>query len=118
LMVSLDLKLSLIGFAAMPPIALLVVFVRRRARDAFRLIRGETARMNANMNEQVNGVALIQAYGRQKAMLSEFDDINASYREANIRSVKYDAIQDAAIDALSSVSMAAIVIALGYHSAT
>ncbi len=118
LMVSLDLKLSLIGFAAMPPIALLVVFVRRRARDAFRTIRGETARMNANMNEQVSGVALIQAYGRQQAKLQEFDSINGSYRDANIRSVKYDAIQDAAIDALSSVSLAAIVIALGYHSAS
>jgi ATP-binding cassette, subfamily B, multidrug efflux pump len=118
MMVSLDFKLSLIGFLAMPPIALLVFMVRRRARDAFRSIRGETARMNANMNEQVNGVALIQAYGRQRAMLGEFDAINSSYRDANIRSVKYDAIQDAAIDALSSVSLAAIVIALGYHAAS
>lgn len=118
LMVSLDLNLSLIGFAAMPPIFLLVLWVRNRARDSFRTIRGETARMNANMNEQVSGIALIQAYGRQKAMASQFDDINASYRDANIRSVKYDAIQDAAIDALSSVSLAAIVIALGYHSAS
>ncbi len=118
LMVSLDLKLSLVGFAAMPPIALLVIFVRRRARDVFRTIRGETARMNANMNEQVSGIALIQAYGRQNAKGREFDAINASYRDANIRSVKYDAIQDAAIDALSSVSLAAIVIALGYHAAS
>lgn len=118
LMVTLDAKLSLIGFAAMPPIFLLVLFVRGRARDAFRTIRGETARMNANMNEQVSGIALIQAYGRQKTMADQFDSINASYRDANIRSVKYDAIQDAAIDALSSVSLAAIVIALGYHSAS
>jgi len=118
MMVSLDFKLSLIGFMAMPPIAFLVFVVRRRARDAFRSIRGETARMNANMNEQVTGVALIQAYGRQRAMLREFDVINSSYRNANIRSVKYDAIQDAAIDALSAVSLAAIVIALGYHAAS
>ena len=118
LMISLDFKLSLIGFSTMPPIALLVFAVRRRARDAFRAIRGETARMNANMNEQVSGVALIQAFGLKSAKVAEFDAINASYRDANIRSVKYDALQDAAIDALSSVSMAAIVIALGYHSAS
>lgn len=118
LMLLLDVKLSLVGFAAMPPIVLLVIWVRRRAREAFRTIRGETARMNANMNEQVSGVALVQAYGRQQAMSEHFDGINASYRDANIRSVKYDAIQDAAIDGLSSVSMAAIVIALGYHEAS
>ncbi len=118
IMLALDAKLSLIGFAALPLIFVLVVWVRRRAREAFRTIRGETARMNANMNEQVNGVALVQAYGRKGAMLTEFDEINASYRDANIRSVKYDAIQDAAIDALSAVSMASIVMALGFQGAT
>lgn len=118
IMLSLDWKLSLIGFSALPLIFILVLWVRRRAREAFRTIRGETARMNSNMNEQVNGVALVQAYGRRDAMLGEFDAINASYRDANIRAVKYDAIQDAAIDALSAVSMASIVMALGYQGAT
>jgi ATP-binding cassette subfamily B multidrug efflux pump len=118
IMLVLDWKLSLIGFAALPLIFLLVMGVRTRAREAFREIRGETARMNANMNEQVNGVALVQAYGREEAMLREFDEINSSYRDANIKAVKYDAIQDAAIDALSSISMASIVMALGFQAAT
>lgn len=118
LMLMLDWKLSLIGFASLPAIALLVFWVRGRSRQAFREIRGETARMNSNMNEQVGGVALVQAYGREAAMIEEFDGINSAYRDANIRSVKYDAIQDAAIDAVSSVSLASLVIALGYHSAS
>lgn len=118
IMLSLDLKLSLIGFAALPLIAILVVFVRRRAREIFRTIRGETARMNANMNEQVTGVALVQAYGREDAKWDEFDVINSSYRDANIKSVKYDAVQDAAIDALSAVSLASIIMALGYQEAS
>src|SRR5690606_13332677 len=116
IMLYLDWKLSLIGFAALPLVLLLVAMVRGRAREAFRAIRAETARMNANMNEQVNGIALVQAYGREDAMLREFDGINAAYRDANIRAVKYDAIQDAAIDALSAVSMASIVMALGYQA--
>ncbi len=118
LMLMLDWKLSLIGFASLPAIGILVIWVRSRSRQAFREIRGETARMNSNMNEQVGGVALVQAYGREAAMIEAFDGINSSYRDANIRSVKYDAIQDAAIDAVSSVSLASIVIALGYHAAT
>lgn len=118
IMLLLDWKLSLIGFAALPLVVILVLWVRQRAREAFRAIRGETARMNANMNEQVNGIALVQAYGRKEAMLGEFDEINASYRDANIKAVKYDAIQDAAIDALSAVSMASIVMALGFQAAT
>ncbi len=118
IMLLLDFRLSLIGFAALPAIVILMIWVRKRARDAFRAIRGETARMNANMNEQVNGMALVQAYGREEAMLTEFDEINLGYRDANIRSVKYDAIQDAAIDALSAVSLAFLVMALGFHAAS
>ena len=39
MMVALDWKLSLIGFAALPPVALLVLFVRKRMRETFRDIR-------------------------------------------------------------------------------
>src|SRR6185436_16000364 len=61
MMVSLDWKLSLIGFVGVPPVALMVVFVRRRMREAFREIRSRTSRMNAIMSEQVAGMTLIQA---------------------------------------------------------
>lgn len=118
IMLLLDWKLSLIGFAALPFVVLLMAWVRGRSREAFRSIRGETARMNSNMNEQVDGVALVQAYGRERALFSQFDGINRAYRDANIRSVKYDAIQDAAIDAISAVSLASLVMALGYKHAS
>lgn len=118
IMLFLDWQLSLVGFAALPFVVLLMMWVRGRAREAFRSIRGETARMNSNMNEQVDGVALVQAYSREEALFDEFDGINRSYRDANIRAVKYDAIQDAAIDAISSVSLASVVMALGYQDAS
>jgi ATP-binding cassette subfamily B protein len=118
MMLVLDLQLSLIAFAALPPIALVVWLVRRRARLAFREIRAKTARMNANMNEQVNGITLIQAYDRQDAAEAEFDEINIGYREANLRAIKYDAVQDAAMDAVHSIALALIIVALGYHEAS
>ncbi len=115
LMLSLDFKLSIIAFAVMPPVGVIVWLVRRRARTAFRLIRAKTARMNANMNEQVNGMTVIQAYNRQRASEREFDEINVAYRDANISAIKYDAIQDAAIDAVHAIALASIIVALGYH---
>lgn len=118
LMLALDYQLSLIAFAAIPPVALIVWWVRTRARGAFRLIRAKTARMNATMNEQVNGMTVIQAYNRQQAAEAEFDEINAAYRDANISAIKYDAIQDAAIDAVHSIALALIIVALGYHDAS
>jgi ATP-binding cassette subfamily B protein len=118
LMLALDYQLSLIAFAAIPPVALVVWLVRHRARTVFRLIRAKTARMNATMNEQVNGMTVIQAYNRQRAAEEEFDDINVAYRDANIAAIKFDAIQDAAIDAVHAIALALIIVALGYHDAS
>lgn len=115
LMLSLDAKLSLAAFVFVPFIALFVALMRRRARDAFRAIRAETARMNANMSEQVSGISVIQAYGRETQKAAEFDEINVAYRDANMSSIKYDAIQDAAIDTVSAISMASLIVALGYQ---
>jgi ATP-binding cassette subfamily B protein len=114
-MVSLDWRLSLIGFAAAPVVALLVSLVRRRSREAYREIRAKTAQMNANMNEQVSGMAVVQAFCREEGAAQEFDVINGAYRDANIRSIKYEALQDAAIEMVTSVCLASIVVSLGYR---
>jgi ATP-binding cassette subfamily B protein len=89
--------------------------VRRKAREAFREIRAKTARMNATMNEQVLGMAVVQAFGREAAAAREFDEINAAYRDANLRSIKYEALQDAAIETVAAVCLASIVMSLGYR---
>jgi ATP-binding cassette, subfamily B, multidrug efflux pump len=117
-MLVLDWQLALIAFAAGPPVTLLVQSVRTRARAAFREIRAKTSRMNANMAEQVNGMTTVQAFGQQRAAAAEFDDINASYRDAIIRSIKYEAVQDAAIDMIAAMCLAFMVISVGYHSAS
>jgi len=117
-MLALDWRLALIAFLAGPPVTLMVQAVRPRARAAFREIRGKTSRMNANMAEQVNGMTTVQAFGQQRAAAAEFDDINTGYRDAIVRSIKYEAVQDAAIDMVASLCLAFMVIAIGYHSAS
>jgi ATP-binding cassette subfamily B protein len=92
--------------------------MRPRARAAFREIRGKTSRMNSNMAEQVNGMTTVQAFGQQKAAATEFDDINLAYRDAIVRSIKYEAVQDAAIDMVAAMCLAFMVISIGYHSAS
>ncbi|MGC4086620.1 MAG: ABC transporter transmembrane domain-containing protein [Polyangiaceae bacterium] len=115
LMLALDWKLALVAFAATPPVMLLIVLLRRRMREAFRDIRAKTARMNATMNEQVSGMTVIQAYSRQESAAREFDSSNVGYREANLRSILWDALQDAAIDTVSAICLASIVVSLGYR---
>ncbi|XXY44699.1 ABC transporter ATP-binding protein [Sorangium sp. So ce269] len=115
-MLSLDWRMSLLAFAAVPPVALGVNWTRRRIRDAFREVRSKTARMNAYLNEQVSGMAVVQAYAREERSAEEFDEINEAYRNANNRSIVLDATLDAAIEMVSSVCIAAVLWYAGVKS--
>jgi ATP-binding cassette subfamily B protein len=115
LMLALDWRLALITFGTSPLVLLLVVSVRGRMREAYREIRAKTARMNATMNEQVSGMAVVQAFQREDQAGREFDAINSAYRDANISSIKYEAMQDAAIEMITAVCLASIIVSLGYH---
>jgi ATP-binding cassette, subfamily B, multidrug efflux pump len=115
LMLSIDTRMALIAFVGVPPVALLVMVVRRRMRDAFRAIRGNTSRMNATTNEQVSGMTVIQAFGRPAAAAREFDEVNAGYRDANNAAIKWDSIQDAAIDTVGAVCLASVIAFTGHH---
>lgn len=109
MMVVLDAKMSIIAFAALPVVGLVVAFVRSRARGAYRDIRVKTARLNAFLNEQVAGMSVVQAYARERSMAAEFDGINLEYRDANKRSVFYEAVLDAAIEMVGTVCIASVL---------
>jgi ATP-binding cassette, subfamily B, multidrug efflux pump len=109
-MALLDWQMSLIAFAALPIVLAIVTFVRKRSREAFRDIRAKTARLNAFLGEQVNGIAVVQAYGREQATEREFDVINDAYRDANKRSIYYEAILDAAIEMVATLCIASVLL--------
>lgn len=115
-MLVLDWRLALIAFVALPPVAILVNWTRSRIRDAFREIRTKTARMNAYLNEQISGMAIVQAYAREEKSSEEFDDINGAYRNANNRSIVFDATLDAAIELVNSLCIATMLWYFGGRS--
>src|SRR5690606_21050538 len=109
IMLALDWRMSLFAFAVLPPIVVLVNWTRKRMRVVYREVRARTARLNAYINEQVNGVGVVQAYAREKKSQEAFDDINSGYREANVRAIGLDALLDASIEMVSSICVASIL---------
>ncbi len=108
-MLYLDWELSLVAFLALPPLAVAVNIFRRLARGAFRDIRAKIAQLNAYLAEQVNGVAVVQAFGREERCAAEYRDINASYKDANYRSIRYDALLYSVVESISVASVACIL---------
>jgi ATP-binding cassette, subfamily B, multidrug efflux pump len=114
-MLLLNWRLALIAFAGLPLVLLLTNFIRKRSREAFREIRTKTARLNAFLNEQVAGIAVVQAYAREDGTAREFDRINSDYRNANQQSILYESVLDAAIEMISTLCVASVLFWAGLN---
>jgi ATP-binding cassette subfamily B protein len=109
MMFYLDVGMTLVALCAIPPLAFSVDRIRRRAREAFRAIRASIAQLNAYMSEQVQGIAIVQAFGREDACLAEYEEINAQHRDANIRSIRYDALLFSIVESIAAVTVAIVL---------
>lgn len=112
-MLSIDWQLSLVTFAALPPLLLVVRSVRHRARLAFRVIRQRLAELNTYLSEQVQGIAVVESFGKEAQCADEYRRINDAYRDANIAAVRYDALLYSVVE---SVAAAALALILWYAS--
>lgn len=105
----LDWRLTLIALCAIPPLVGAVQWIRVRAREAFRAIRTSIAQLNAYVAEQVQGMAVVQAFGREKECLEEYREINAEHRDANIRAIRYDALLYSVVESVAAITVAMVL---------
>jgi ATP-binding cassette subfamily B protein len=104
-MLWLDWKLALVCLAAFPLILYVSRFYRRRARDVYRESRLVLARLNAGLQENIAGMATIQAFGQEEKMYGRFREINLSYRNVLLRSVRYNAVFFPIIEVFSALTI-------------
>ena len=105
MMLWLDWKLALVCLAAFPVIIYLSRFYRRRAREVYRESRLILGRLNAGLQENLAGVATIQAFGQEAKMYRRFQEVNLSYRDVLLRSIRYNAVFFPIIEIFSALSV-------------
>lgn len=108
MMLILDWHLTLVAFAVTPIAAFVVMSFRKPARAAFRDVRTVTARLNAALAEAIAGLPVIQLFRQERAMAAELDEVNRAYKNANYRSIRYDAMTYAIIEGLATVAIASL----------
>jgi len=104
-MLWLNWQLALVCLAAFPLILYLSRFYRRRAREVYRESRLILARLNAGLQENIAGVATIQAFGQEEKMYRRFQEINLGYRNVLLRSVRYNAVFFPIIEIFSALTI-------------
>ena len=67
-----------------------------------RLILG---RLNAGLQENLAGVATVQAFGQEDKMYRRFQEVNLSYRDVLLQSIRYNAVFFPVIEVFSAISV-------------
>ncbi|GBF10400.1 ABC transporter ATP-binding protein [Tepidibacillus sp. HK-1] len=104
-MLQLNVKLALVSFIALPLIILSSTVYKKLARDAFRIVRTRLARINATLNENLSGMRVVHIFKREKQQFEQFDQINTSHYEANMKELKTAAIFRPSMDFIYSISL-------------
>ena len=110
-MLRVDWPLALAAFAVIPLVWITSEIFRIKVRQSYRDIRTRLARINAFLNERLSGMRIVQLFGREKWEADRFDDQNRGYLAANLRSITIYALYFPAIEILTSVALASLLVA-------
>lgn len=108
-MLWLDWRLALVTFALVPVLGGLAGYLRLRARDAHREVRRRLARLNAFLQESLQGVVVIQLFAVEPAETARFARLNADYRRAMFGATIWEASLYASVEALGSIALALLL---------
>ncbi|MFE2262607.1 ABC transporter ATP-binding protein [Streptomyces griseosporeus] len=106
----IDLQLALVVFATLPPLIVGTFFFRRSSVKAYELARERVSAVNADLQESVSGLRIVQAFRREKDGGRRFAERSDSYRRARIRGQWLISVYFPFVQFLSSVAAAAVLV--------
>ena len=111
-MISIEWRLGLLLLVSQVPVVLGILWLQGRFRKANYRVREELSQLNADLQENLQGLEVVQMFRREATNSARFSQVTAAYREAVNGTILFDSAISAFIEwvALSAV---AVVLALG-----
>jgi ATP-binding cassette subfamily B protein/subfamily B ATP-binding cassette protein MsbA len=109
-MVSMNLRLSLLTFTVLPIMILATTIFKRYARENYRQVRAAISWVNSVLAENINGVRVIQAFSRESVNYQNFhDEVNKNNLDVNLQAARIASAFPAVIDFLGAAATALVV---------
>jgi ABC-type multidrug transport system fused ATPase/permease subunit len=106
----LDLQLALVTFLTFPLLAVASVVFRIVSHGAYRATRERIAAVTAYLQETLSGVRVVRSFGQEPRHRAAMTELNEANREANMKTVYLNASYFPAVELLSAIATAAIVL--------
>jgi ABC-type multidrug transport system fused ATPase/permease subunit len=112
----LDVKLALLTFCIVPFLAAGSIWFRLVSAGAFRRTRETIGAITAYLQETVSGIRVVRSFGQEPRHESQFAQQNRKNSDANMVTVRLNAAYFPAVEMLSGLALAAIVLYGGYQA--
>jgi ABC-type multidrug transport system fused ATPase/permease subunit len=113
-MLVLNWQLALVSFLVLPVMLLATAVFSRRARAAFRRTRKTIGDVSAELQENIAAVREVQAFAREDENITEFQELNAANRDANVEAQSILSAFSPTLDVLSTIALAIVAGYGGY----
>ena len=111
LMVIVDWRLALAAYLVVPGILWVSRIFRLKVRESYREIRTRLARINAFLQERIAGMRVVQLFSREVDEAARFAALDRAHLDAHLRSVTVYALYFPAIEILTSIALASLIVA-------
>lgn len=115
ILLTLDVSLALITFITFPLLAIASIVFRVVSSGAYRATREKIANITAYLQETISGIRVVRSFGQEPRHITEMDRLNEENREANMRTVYLNASYFPAVEMLSALGTAVILLYGGYQ---
>jgi ABC-type multidrug transport system fused ATPase/permease subunit len=115
ILLALDVPLALVTFLTFPLLAVGSLVFRIISADAYRLTREKIANITAYLQETLSGVRVVRTFGREERHVARMTELNEENRVANMRTVYLNASYFPAVELLSAIGTAVILLYGGYR---
>ncbi|MBM5807116.1 MAG: ABC transporter ATP-binding protein [Cyanobacteria bacterium M_surface_10_m2_179] len=111
-MVAIEPRLGVLLLASQVPVTLTMLWLQRRYRKANYRVREELSQLNADLQENLQGLEVVQMFRREAYNSARFAKTTEAYRQAVNGTIFYDSAISALIEWVS-LGAIALVLALG-----
>jgi len=105
----LNWRLALLMILLLPVILVSTLWFSKLARNAFREIRTDLAKINAYLQEAISGISLIQLFQREKDAERKFVNLNQNYFQSSMHQIKIFGVFMPLLDILASTATGIII---------
>ncbi len=115
ILLALDVPLALVTFITFPLLAIGSVIFRVVAASAYKMTRVKIANITAHLQETLSGVRVVRSFAQEGRHIDRMSALNEENRAVNMKTVYLNATYFPAVELLSAIGTAVILLYGGYR---